>query len=85
MYIKEDLRGKEMCKYCQAMQPILRFSQTNKGRRNVKTYIGIGYKKSGKTFRCLTTELETDGEKTACSMEIHFCPVCGRKLSEVSE
>lgn len=74
-----------MCEYCQAIKPILRMSQIDKGRINVKTYIGIGYKRSGKIFRCLTTELETDGEKTACGMEIHFCPVCGRKLSEVSE
>lgn len=74
-----------MCKYCQAMQPILRMSQIDKGRRDVKTYIGIGYKRSGKTFRCLTTELDTDGEKTVCSMKIRFCPICGRKLSEVSE
>lgn len=74
-----------MCEYCQAMQPILRMSQIDRGRRDIKTYIGIGYKRSGKTFRCLTTELDTDGEKTACGMEIRFCPVCGRKLSEVSE
>lgn len=74
-----------MCKYCQGMQPILRMSQIRKGRRDIKTCIEIGYKSDGKTFRCLTTELDTDGEKTACSMEIHFCPVCGRKLSEVSE
>lgn len=74
-----------MCKYCQGMQPILSFSQISKGRRDVKTYIGIGYKRNGKTFLCLETELDTDGEKTACGMEIHFCPVCGRKLSEVSE
>lgn len=74
-----------MCKYCQAMQPILRMPQIGNGRRDIKTYIGIGYKSDGKTFRCLTAELDTDGEKTACSMEIHFCPVCGRKLSEVSE
>lgn len=74
-----------MCEYCQAMQPILRMSQIDKEMRNVKTHIGIGYKSNGKTFRCLTTELDTDEEKTACSMEIHFCPICGRKLSEVSE
>lgn len=74
-----------MCEYCQGMQPILRMSQIDRGRRDVETYIGIGYKKSGKTFRCLTTELDTNGEKTACSMEIHSCPVCGRKLSEESE
>ena len=74
-----------MCKYCQGMQPILSFAQINKGRRDVKTYIGIGYKRNGKIFFCLETELDTDGEKTACVMEIHFCPVCGRKLSEVSE
>lgn len=74
-----------MCEYCQGMQPILRMSQIYKGRRDVETYIGIGYKKSGKTFRCLTTELDTNGEKTACSMEIHFCPICGRRLSEVSK
>ena len=74
-----------MCKYCQAMQPISAMSQTNKGRRGVNTYIGIGYKSNGKIFRCLTTEIDIDGEKTTCGMEIHFCPVCGRKLSEVSE
>lgn len=73
-----------MCEYCQAMKPILKMSQIDKGRRDVRTYIGLGYKRSGKTFRCLSTELDTDGEKTTCSMEIHFCPLCGRKLSEVS-
>lgn len=74
-----------MCEYCQAMKPILRMSQIDSGRRDIKTYIELAYKRSGKIFYCLSTELDTDGEKTACSMEIHFCPICGRKLSEVSE
>lgn len=74
-----------MCEYCQAIQPISRMSQIYKGRRNMKTYIGMGYKSNGKTFRCLVTELDIDGERSTCIAEIHFCPICGRKLSEVSK
>lgn len=74
-----------MCEFCEKMEPLIEFSQVDKGIRHVKTYIEKSFK--GKEhdvpFYCLTTKLNTDGNETTVGNEVKLCPMCGRKLSEV--
>lgn len=67
-----------MCDFCENIKPL-----TKENKWNSALSMGVRYNENEKCF-CLYT-VGTEGDFDDDYLEVIYCPLCGRKLSEETE